>query len=428
MKSTFIGKENNEASFKMEFTAEDFEGALQNAYRVNRGRYSVDGFRRGKAPRKLIESKYGSSVFFEDAINELFEKNYPECVATMGLEPVDQPRVDFSEIKEGAGFDISVTVTTKPEIEVKDYKGIRVPKIDKTVTDEDVAKDIEGMRKRNSRMIVVDRPAQEGDTLLIDYKGFVGDDQFQGGTAERQPITLGSGTFIPGFEEQLVGANLGEERDVKVTFPEDYPVEDLAGKEAVFHCAVHEIKENELPELNDDFVKDVSEFDSLEELRDDIRGKLEKIAANKAENDLKNSILQKIYDANEFDIPDVMIQEEINGMMEELTRQLENQGLEMEQYLAFSQKDFSTLRQETHPDAYKRVKTKLLVEAIAKAEDIQITDEEIEEELNNMAKMYGFAADQLKQAMGVEGILMLQNDIINQKTIEFLVENSIIEE
>ncbi|MGI6752033.1 MAG: trigger factor [Anaerovoracaceae bacterium] len=427
MKSTFIGKENNEANFKMEFTSEDFEGALQKAYQANKGRYAVDGFRKGKAPRKLIERKYGEGVFYEEAINQLFSANYPQCIDEIGVEPVDQPRIDFSEIEAGKGFDITVKVTIKPEFEIKDYKGVKVPKIDVTITDEDVDKDIDSIRKRNSRMIVVERPAKEGDTLLIDYKGFVGDNQFQGGTAERQPITIGSGTFIPGFEEQLIGAELGEDRDVKVTFPEDYPVEDLAGKEAVFHCSIHEIKENELPELNDEFVKDVSEFDTLEELRKDVRAKLEKIAADKAENDTKNAILQKIYDANEIEIPEVMIQEEIDEMLNNLASQLENQGMNMEQYLDFSQKDMTSFRQEIHPDAFKRIKTKLLVEAVAKAEDIKVTGEEIDEEMKKMAQMYGFAIDQLRQAMGIEGILLLQNDIINQKAIDFLVENSVIE-
>lgn len=427
MKSTFIGKENNEVSFKMEFTAEDFEGALQKAYQANKGRYAVDGFRKGKAPRKLIEGKFGADVFFEEAINGLFSQNYPECLDAMDIEPVDRPQAEFGEIKAGEGFDITIKVTVKPEIQVKDYKGVKVSKVEASITDEDVEKDIEVLRKRNSRMIVVERPAKEGDTLLIDYKGFVGDNQFEGGTAERQPITLGSGTFIPGFEEQLIGASLEEDRDVKVTFPEDYPVEELAGKEAVFHCKVHEIKENELPELNDEFAKDVSEFDTIEELRQDTKAKLEKVASDKAEYEMKNAVLEKIYEANEVDIPEAMIQDQITEMMEDLVRQLKSQGLELEQYLAFSQKDLPALRQELHPDAYKRVKTKLLVEAVAKAEKIQITDEELDEELNKMAQMYGMDPQQLRQSMGVEGILFLQKDVENQKALEFLFENAIFE-
>ncbi len=239
---------------------------------------AIDGFRKGKAPRSIIEKKYGEGVFFEDAINNLFSANYPSALDELELNVIDSPKAEFSQLKKGEGFTVTITVECYPEIEVKDYKGVEIEAVSSEVTDEDVENELKARARRNSRMVTVDRPAKEGDTVLIDYEGWVGDQQFEGGTAERQPLKLGSGTFIPGFEEQLIGVSTGENKDVKVTFPEEYHAEDLAGKEAVFKCKVHEVKEEELPEINDEFVKDVSEFDTLDELREDTRKELEKAA------------------------------------------------------------------------------------------------------------------------------------------------------
>ena len=427
MKFTYTGKEKNDVTFKMEVTAEDFEAAVVKAYAANKGNFRIDGFRAGKAPRKLIEAKYGEDVFFEDAVNELFSENYPKALDELDLDPVDRPTVDFDQIEKGKGFTVTVKVTVTPVFEVKDYKGVKVSKVDAAVTEEDIAKDLAGLQKRNSRMVLVDRPAADGDTVLIDYAGFVGDLQFEGGTAERQPLTLGSNTFIPGFEEQLVGATVGEERDVKVTFPEEYHSEDLAGKEAVFKCKVHEIKETELPALDDDFAKDVSEFDTLEELKAETKTKLEKVAQDKVEYDTKNAILEKVYEANEVEIPDVMVESQIDDMLKEFDQQLRYQGMDLQKYFDFLNKTVDEFRAEVKPDAYKKVKTRLVVEAVADAEKLAVSDEDIDAELAAMAEQYKMETEKIRSLMSAEGISYLIKDIKNRKAIEYMFENAVIE-
>jgi len=428
MKFTLIGREKNEVTFKMGVTAEDFEAALAKGYAIGKGRYVVDGFRKGKAPRKLIEAKYGDDVFYEDAINQLFSDNYPKAIEELKLEPVDRPSIELTdEIGAGKDFELTVKVTVMPVIEVKDYKGIKVSKVEIAVTEEDVEKDLEALQKRNSRMILVERPAESGDTVLIDYAGFVGDHQFDGGTAERQPLVLGSNSFIPGFEDQLIGAAVGEERDVKVTFPEEYHSEDLAGKEAVFKCKVHEIKATELPVLDDDFAKDVSVFDTLEELKKDTREKLEKAAAEKAEYNIKNSILEKVYEATEVDVPDVMVDEQIDDMIREFDQQLRYQGMEMEKYFEFIGKTIEDFRSEVRPDAFKKVKTRLVVEAVADAEKFTVTEEDMDKEMEAMANQYQMELEKLRGMMSLEGITYLAKDIKNKKAIDFMFENAVIE-
>lgn len=427
MKATFIGREANEASFRMEFTAEDFDTAVIRAYQKNKGKFSVDGFRQGKAPRKLIEAKYGDDIFFEDAINDLFAAGYPVAIDELGLSPVDRPSAEFDEIEGGKGFGVTVKVTVAPEIALKDYKGVKVSKVDTTVSDEDVLKDLEALRKRNARMVVVERPAKEGDTVLLDYAGFVDGDQFEGGTAERQPLALGSDTFIPGFEEQLVGAAPGEERDVTVSFPADYHSEALAGKEAVFKCKVHEIKETELPAIDDDFAKDVSEFETLEELKNDTRAKLETAAKNKAEYDTKNAVLEKVYEAHDVDIPEAMVEEQLDEMLQEFDQQLRYQGLDLAKYFEYLGRDIREYRAELKPDAYKKVKTRLLVEAVADAEGLSASDEDIDSELTAMAEQYKMEPAKLRELMGAEGIRYLIKDIRNRRAVDFLFENAVIE-
>jgi len=427
MISTFISREKSQVKFTMEFTAEEFEKAVNDVYKSTRGKYAVDGFRKGKAPRKLIEARYGEDVFFEDAINNMFSKGYPEALDTLDLEPVDRPFADFDKIEKNSDFKVTITVTVKPEFEVKDYKGVKVAKIEQNITDEDVEKELEALQKRNSRLVLVDRPAQDGDTVLIDYAGFVGEEQFEGGTAERQPLSLGSGTFIPGFEEQLVGAVAGEERDVKVTFPEEYHSADLAGKEAVFKCKVHEIKEMEKPELNDEFAKDVSEFDTLDELKKDSREKLEKSAESKVEYETKNAVLEKVFEANEIDIPDVMVEEQIDDMMREFDQQLRYQGMDLQKYFEYLQKDPKEFREELRADAFKKVKTRLLVEAVADAEKFEATDEDVEAELKAMADQYKMEVDKLKEMMKADNFAMLAKDIKMRKAVDFMFENAIVE-
>ncbi|HVI42256.1 MAG TPA: trigger factor [Anaerovoracaceae bacterium] len=427
MISTIISREKNQVKFTLEFTAEEFEKAVTEAYQATKGKFAVDGFRKGKAPRKLIETHYGEDVFFEDAINNMFSKGYPEALDTLDLDPVDRPSAEFDKIEKGQGYKVTITVTVKPEFEVKDYKGVKVTKVEHNITDEDVNKELESLQKRNSRLVLVDRPAQDGDTVLIDYAGFVGDEQFEGGTAERQPLALGSNTFIPGFEEQLVGATVGEEKDVKVTFPAEYHSEDLAGKEAIFKCKVHEIKEMEKPELNDEFAKDVSEFDTLEDLKKDSREKLEKAAESKAEYETKNSVLEKVYEANEVDIPEIMVEEQIDEMMQEFDQQLKYQGLDLQKYFEYLQKEPKEFREELRADAYKKVKTRLVVEAVANAEKLEVTDEDIEAELKAMAEQYKMEVEKLKEVMKADNYIYLQKDIKMRKAVDFMFENAIVE-
>ena len=385
----------------------------------------IDGFRKGKAPRSIIERKYGEGIFFEDAINNLFSMNYPLALDQLDVDAIDHPKADFSELKKGEGFTVTINVTCYPEFEVKDYKGVEIETVNADVTDEDVEKELQNKAKVNARMVEVDRPAENGDTVLIDYEGWVGDEKFEGGTAERQPLKLGSGTFIPGFEEQLVGASKGEDRDVKVTFPEEYHAEELAGKEAVFKCKVHEIKEEELPEIDDDFVKDISDFDTLDEFKADLRSSLEKSAAAKAESQMKNSVIEKVFEANEIDIPDVMVESEIDSMMSEFDQQLRGQGMDLDTYFQYVGKTAEDFRKEVKEDAYKRVKTRMLISKIAEQENFEVSNDEINTELENMAKQYGLEADKLREMIGAENVGMIAGDIKIRKAVEFIYDNAV---
>ena len=426
MKSTFISKEKNETKFKMEFSAEDFEDAIIKVYQKEKEKFEIDGFRKGKAPRSLIEKKYGESIFFEDAINNLFSLQYPLALDEMEIDAIDYPRTEFGQVKKGEGFDITVTVTCYPEFEIKDYKGVEIEKISSEVTDEDVEKELQSMATRNSRMVEVDRPAQDGDMVLIDYAGFVGDEQFEGGTAERQPLKLGSGTFIPGFEEQLIGASKDDDVEVKVTFPEEYHSEDLAGKDAIFKCKVHEIKEQEMPEIDDDFAKDVSEFDTLDELRTSKKEELAKAAEVRAENQMKNNVIEKVFEANEIDVPDVMVNSEIDSMMNEFDQQLRAQGMDMNGYLQYAGQDPSAFRETLREDAYKKTKTRMIVSKIADQEEFEVSDEEVKEQLEKMAQQYGLEVDKLAEMIGPENLGMISGDIKMSKAVDYMYENALI--
>lgn len=425
MKSTLISKENNEAKFTIEFTAEEFENAVIKVYKSQKDKFTIDGFRKGKAPRSIIERKYGEGIFFEDAINNLFSLHYPLALDELDLDVIDQPRAEFSQIKKGEGFTVTITVACYPEVEVKDYKGVEIETVVNEVTDDDVEDELKSMARKNSRMVTVDRPAEEGDMVLIDYEGWVGDNQFEGGTAERQPLKLGSGTFIPGFEEQLIGVSTGENKDVTVTFPEEYHAADLAGKEAVFKCKVHEIKVEELPEIDDEFVKDISEFDTLDELRADVRKRLENEAEVKAEAQMKNSVIEKVYDANEIDIPDVMVETEIDNTMSEFDQQLRAQGMDLNTYMQYIGKEAKDFREEMKDEAYKKVKTRMIVSAVAVQENLEASDEDIDNEIENMAKQYSLEADKVKEMLGAQNIGMIAGDIKMKKAIDFMYDNAV---
>ena len=424
MKATFISREKNDVKFTMEFTAEEFEAAQVKAYQANKGKFVVDGFRKGKAPRSIIEKRFGEGIFFEDAIDELFRENYVKALLELELEVIDSPAADFSEIKKGEGFTATITVACYPVVEVKDYKGVEIEKIVNEVKEEDVERDIEQLQKRNARVVLVEREAKEGDTVLFDYAGFVGEEQFEGGTAERQELRLGSGMFIPGFEEQLVGATPGEKRDVVVTFPEEYHAEDLAGKEAVFHCLVHEIKEEILPELDDEFAKDVSEFDTLDELKAATREKLEKYAAAGAETQMQDKALEKVVEANEIEVPAVMVEDEVERMIHELNNQLRYQGMSVDKYLEFIGKNITEFKAELRPDAERQVKTRLILMGIVEAEKIEVSEEELEEELKMMSMQYNTSVEEIKTMLGAENLAMFKKDIQVKKAIQFIFDNA----
>lgn len=424
MKTTFISKENNEVKFTMEFTAEEFEAAVVKAYQASKNQFSIDGFRKGKAPRSIIEKHYGEGVFYEDAINNMFREGYPVAIKELELEVIDSPAAEFSEIGKGKPLTITITVAVYPVIEVKDYTGVEVEQVEEKVKEEDVDRDIEALQKRNARMILADRPVKEGDTVLLDYSGFVGEEQFEGGTAERQELKIGSGMFIPGFEEQLIGATPGEKRDVCVTFPEEYHAEELAGKEAVFHCLIHEVKEEQLPELDDEFAKDVSEYDTLDELKNATRERLQKYADAQTVSSAKDAVIEKVYEANKTDVPRVMVEDEIDRMAQELDHQLRYQGLSLEQYLQFMQKDANAFREELREDATKKVVTRVILMSIVEAEGIEVSDEELEEELKNMAVQYNTDSEQMRKMIGEDSLPYFVKDIQLKKVIDMLYDKA----
>ena len=422
MKTTFVSKEKNDVKFTMDFTAEEFDAAVVKAYQASKDQFVIDGFRKGKAPRSIIEKHYGEGIFFEDAINNLFKDGYPGAINELDLEVIDSPAAEFSEI--GKGKPITITVPVYPVVEVKDYFGVEVEQVEAKVKPEDVEKEIEGLQKRNARMILADRPVKEGDTVLLDYSGFVGEEQFEGGTAERQELKIGSGMFIPGFEEQLVGATPGEKKDVTVTFPEEYHSEDLAGKEAVFHCLIHEVKEEQLPELDDEFAKDVSEYDTLDELKKETEARLQKYADEQSVNAAKDAVIEKVYQINKTDVPRVMVEDEIDRMAQDLDHQLRYQGLSLEQYLQFMQKDAKEFREELREDATKKVSTRLVLMSIVEAEKVDVTEEELETELANMAVQYNMETAQVKEMIGADNMKFFKKDIQLKKVIDMLYDKA----
>lgn len=424
MKTTFVSKEKNDVKFTMDFTAEEFDAAVVKAYQASKDQFVIDGFRKGKAPRSIIEKHYGEGIFFEDAINNLFRDGYPGAINELDLEVIDSPAAEFSEIGKGKPMTITITVPVYPIVEVKDYFGVEVEQVEAKVKPEDVEKEIEGLQKRNARMILADRPVKEGDTVLLDYSGFVGEEQFEGGTAERQELKIGSGMFIPGFEEQLVGATPGEKKDVTVTFPEEYHSEDLAGKEAVFHCLIHEVKEEQLPELDDEFAKDVSEYDTLDELKKETEARLQKYADEQSVNAAKDAVIEKIYQINKTDVPKVMVEDEIDRMAQDLDHQLRYQGLSLEQYLQFMQKDAKEFREEMREDATKKVSTRLVLMSIVEAEKVDVTEEELEAELANMAVQYKMEAAQVKEMIGADNMKFFKKDIQLKKVIDMLYDQA----
>ena len=420
--------EENTATLEIEVSEEQFEKGVQKAYKKNVGRFNIPGFRKGKAPRAIIERHYGEAIFYEDAINEVCPDAYQQAVEQHDLQPVDRPELDIVQIEKGKPFIFKAMVTVKPDVTLGDYKGIQVEKKEYPVTDEDVEKELDNMRESGARMVTVeDRAAKKDDMVIIDYKGFVDGEQFEGGSAENQSLVLGSGHFIEGFEDQLIGAKAGDSVTVKVKFPEDYQAEHLAGKDAEFQVEVREIKEKELPDLDDEFAKDVSELDTLEELKKDIREKLEEKAQQRAKNELENEVIKKAAELTEVDIPDVMIEKQIDTMIRDFEIQLMYQGLKLDDYLKHMGNSKDDLRNNLRKDAKEKVKTQLMLEKISEAEGITETEEELDHEIEKLAKQYKQEdEDKFKKSLGEDELNYIKESIIIRKTAELLVEKASI--
>lgn len=427
MKANLISKEKNVAKFTMEFTADEFDQACIDAYKATKDQFSIDGFRKGKAPRGIIEKHYGEGVFFEEAVNQLFQQNYLNAVQELDLDIIDSPAAEFSEIGKGKPMTITITVPVYPVVEVKDYMGVEAEQEKAQVSDESVQAEIDNMLKRNARMVTVDRESKNGDTLIFDFKGFVDGKQFEGGTAERHELKLGSGMLIPGFEEQLEGLKAGDSKNVEVKFPENY-TEELAGKDATFECLVHEVKEEEIPKLDDEFVKDVSEFDTVDELKEDIKKRQLENAKNMVLSRAKDAVVSKVYENNPVDVPDVMVQDEITRMIQEIGQQLSYQGLTVENYLQYMGKDMSDLRNELKEDAAKKVGTRIVLMSIIDKEDIKVSEDEMEAELAKIAEAYKKDVDEIKNMIGIENLTYFQKDIQITKVIDMLYDNAKITE
>jgi trigger factor len=426
MSSKLEKLENNKVVLEITVSAEVLEKGMTKAYQKNVSKFNIDGFRKGKAPRSFIEKVYGEGVFYEDAINEVCPAAYDEAVKEHNLEPVDRPDIDIIEIEGGKGLVFKAEVTVKPEVTLGEYKGIEVPKKEYNVTDQDIEKELNTLREKNARIVEVsDRPVQTGDTTTIDFKGFVGDVQFEGGTAEDYKLEIGSGQFIPGFEEQLVGAEIGKEIDVNVSFPEEYRNEELAGKPALFKVTVKDIKEKQLADLDDEFAKDVSEFDTLEQLKADISKKRDEEGQKMAKQQFEDELLKKIADNATIDIPEVMVDAQISSMLRDFDYQLQYQGLNLESYMKYMNTTLDQLKESYRNMATSRVKVQLVLEKIAKVENIEITEEDFNAEIEKTAKLYNQEPEQFKTVLREEDVEYLKDGIEVQKTIDFLVQNNI---
>lgn len=425
MKAVLDNKENNKVSFNIELEYEKFEENLQKAYLKNRGQFAIPGFRKGKVPRKILEMNYGEDLFYEDAINLSLPDAYDLAIEELGLEPVDRPEVDVEEIEKDKPIIIKFQVDVKPEIKLGDYKNIEVEKVDYDVTDEIMEKELKKVQESNGRLIDAgDREVKEGDLLTIDFEGSVDGELFEGGTAENQNLEIGSNTFIPGFEEQLIGKKLDEETEVKVTFPEDYHEESLMGKEATFKVKINEIKEKELPELDDELAKDVSEFDTLEEYKASIKENLEEQFKRREKIELENKVIDEVVAMSELELPEGLINSQLETEVSEFDYQLKSQGIDLEQYLTITGSSMEDIQEQLRPMAIKRATADLVLEAIAKEENIEVTEEDIDKELAKMAERYNEEeGKKFIQDMKKRDLSFLNAGISNSKVIDMLLEN-----
>lgn len=418
--------EKNVGVLDVEIEVEQVASALDKAFKKVAAKANVPGFRKGKVPRNIFEARFGVESLYQDAIDILLPQAYTEAVEKTGIEPVDRPEVDVEQFGKGKTFKFKAKVTVKPEVSLGDYKGIEVPAADAEVTDEEVKQELERLQQRHAELVVVDEgPAQAGDTAIIDFEGFLDGVPFEGGKGERYSLELGSNSFIPGFEDQVVGLNIAEEKDINVTFPENYQAENLAGKPVVFKVKLHEIKRKNLPELDDEFAKDVSEFDTLEEYKQDLAAKLKERKVKEAEAARETAVIDKAAEAAEVDVPEVMVDNEVDQMLRDFESRLRSQGLNLELYAQFSGQSKEDLQEQMKGDAAKRVRNNLVLEAIAKAENLDVSEEEVGEELDKLSAMYNRPAEELRGIFSSNGYMdTLTSDLKVRKAVKFLVDNS----
>ena len=409
-------KEKNQVELTISIDKEEFEKALERAYRKNVGKMTVPGFRKGKAPRKIIEKLYGEGVFFEDAVNMCYPQAYDSAVEESKIQPVDHPQIDVDEISP-EGFTFKATVTVKPEVSIHDYKGLSVEKGRVSVTEKDVKEELNRMADRNARLVTVDREVKKDDTVMFDFEGFVDGTPFEGGKAENYSLRVGSGMFIPGFEDQMIGKKAEEPFDVNVTFPEDYQAKELAGKPAVFECLIHEVKETEKPTIDDEFAKDVSEFDTLDELKADLKAKIKENKEKAVETEFEENLIDRMLENFEADVPEVMVEAQIDRIVEDFGYRLSMQGLGLDTYLKMNDMSMESFRKLFREQADKQVKVRLALEKIAELENMEITEEELEEEFKSLAEQNNLDVERVKQLLPAES---LKGDLLTQKAVDLI--------
>lgn len=417
--------EKNMAKLTIEVSADELEKALETAFQKNKGKINVPGFRKGKVPRQMIEKMYGPEIFYEDAANALIGPAYEDALEECEEEIVSSPQIEVTQLEKGKTFIFTATVALKPEVKLGKYKGVTVEKADLTVTDEEIDNEINKEREENARTIAVeDRAVLDGDMTVIDFEGFVDGVAFEGGKGENYPLTIGSGAFIPGFEEQLVGAKIDEEVEVKVTFPEDYHADNLAGKDAVFKCTVKEIKVKELPKLDDEFASEVSEFETVAEYKEDVKKKIAERKEKAAKDVKEDAVIDAIIENAEMEIPDAMVETQQRQMIEDFAQRIQMQGLSMEQYMQFTGLTQDALLEQVKPQALRRIQSRLVLEAVAETEKFEVSEAEYDEEIAKMAEMYQMEADKVKELLGDKHSAEVKKDITVRKAVEFVVSNA----
>ena len=412
----------NEVKLTMKIEAEKFNDAIKKVYFKSAKYFNIPGFRKGKAPQAIVERYYGKEIFYEDAFNEVVPEEYEKALADNKIDAVSKPQIDIIKMEKGQDLEFTAIVQTKPEVKIEKYKGIEIPKIEYNVSDEDIERDVKQMQEKNARLVSIETPVENGNIAVIDFEGFVDGVAFEGGKAENHELEIGSGSFIPGFEDQIIGMKVDEEKDIKVTFPKEYYSKELAGKDATFKVKVHEIKKKELPELDDEFAKDVSEYDTMKELRDSIKEKLEKQNKDREKYEKQDAVIKAICNEMKVDIPSGMIEVEIDNMVKDMEQRMSYQGLKLEQYLQMLNKTEEEFRKEYEPQAIEAIKSRLALEVIIKAEKIEVTEEEIKNKIEEMAKNYGRKPEELQENENIKNYI--KQGIESEKAVEFLVANA----